>query len=173
GIRRRQRTRGAARSELGDELVSAVVSGFGGAGAAALLAPAPSSDPASADGGGLTFGSALLSVLAGDAEAATPPAAPADAAPSGDENAAAATTPATPQTAPPATPAVFLGLTAPAAPTAQAEAAPATPDEGPHGKPNGSARPADADQHRDTPSPAVADVLAAGQLAVQQALAAG
>ena len=153
--------------------MSAVVSGFGGAGAAALLAPAPSSDPASADGGGLTFGSALLSALAGDAEAATPSAGPADPAPSGDENTPATTTTTTPQTAPPApTPAVFLGLTAPATPPAQADAAPTTPDEGPHGKPSGSARGADADQHHDTPSPAVADVLAAGQLAVQQALAA-
>ncbi|MFE4949261.1 flagellar hook-length control protein FliK [Leifsonia sp. NPDC056665] len=149
--------------------MSAVVTGF--AGAAALLAPASPSD-ASSNGSGTAFGTALLSALAGDAAAPTPPAAPADPAASAD---AAAPAPTTPQTAPPApTPAPFLGLATPApAPLADAATttSPSAPDEGPHGK-SGSTRSADADQHHDAPSPAVADVFAAGQLAVQQALAA-
>ncbi|MFE4468230.1 flagellar hook-length control protein FliK [Leifsonia sp. NPDC056824] len=152
--------------------MSAVVTGFGSAGAAALLAPASPSDASSSSGGGTAFGTALLSALAGDTAAPTTPAAPVDPAPSAD---AAATTPTTPQTAPPApTPAVFLGLATPApAPLADAATttAPSAPDEGPHGK-SGSTRTADADPHHDAPSPAVADVFAAGQLAVQQALAA-
>ncbi|MEY9852439.1 flagellar hook-length control protein FliK [Leifsonia sp. EB41] len=152
--------------------MSAVVSGF--AGAAALLAPASPSD-ASSTGSGTAFGTALLSALAGDAAAPTPPAPPSDPAPSAD---AAATAPTTPPPAPPVqpapAPATFLGLaTSAPAPLADAAstASPSTPDEGPHGK-SASTRPTDADQHHDAPSPAVADVLAAGQLAVQQALAA-
>ena len=150
--------------------MSAVVAGF--AGAAALLAPASPSDASSSTDSGTAFGTALLSALAGDTEAPTTPVPPSDPAPSADVT---ATAPTTPQTAPPApTPAVFLGL-ATSAPTPLADAvttaSPSTPDEGPHGK-SGSTRTADADQHHDAPSPAVADVFAAGQLAVQQALAA-
>jgi hypothetical protein len=146
--------------------VSAVVSGFGAAGAAGLLAPA-ASDAASA--GGMAFGTALLSALAADPGASNP-ATPVDPSPSAaavSVQTPAGTAPATPSTVPPApTPAVFLGPAAPA-PTVQEAVATTTPDTGSHGKQAGSTRATDGDQHHDPVAPTVADVLA-GQLAVQQ-----
>ena len=144
--------------------MSAAVSGFGAAGAAGaagLIAPV-ASDAASA--GGMSFGTALLSALAADPGTSNPttPAHPSPSADAGSAETPAETGAATPPTVAPAP--------APAAPAVQEAVTSTAPDAGSHGKQPASPRAGGAELRHDAVSPAIADALGVGQLAVQQAM---
>lgn len=175
--------------------MSAAVSGFGRAGAAALLAPA-SPDVSSASSGDTAFGSALLFALAGGRGGPAQPGSALHPAPSADAGSAetsgrpgsAPPAPGEPGPGKPAVAAALSGLCAPVDPGAQdgvsamtpstapaaSQAAsqgtvPGTPGDGSPAKPSGPARAPKPGAHHDLLTPA--DVLAAGQLAAQQAMA--